>query len=95
MILECEVSKDNVNCIWKRYGKEIEQDDRIKIESVGRVQRLTIKNANMQDKQNISCVAIRGRKVDDELATTSTKIITKGKQMCLIFLDLIIVANFF
>ena len=76
--LECEVNKENVRCVWKRYGKQIEEDDRIKIESEGRIQRLTISNLNLNDKQNISCVAVRGRNDEDELASTSTKIIIKG-----------------
>jgi uncharacterized Fe-S cluster-containing protein len=76
--LECEVSKD-VNCVWKKYGKVIDADnEKIFIESIGRVHRLTIKDVNMQDKQNITCCAIKGRKEDDELATTSTRIIIKG-----------------
>ncbi len=75
---ECEVNKDNVNCVWKRYGKVIDEDDRVKIETIGRVQRLTIKDLNMQDKQTINCTAIKGRKVDEELASTSAKIIIKG-----------------
>jgi hypothetical protein len=76
--MECEINKDNINCVWKRYGKVIEEDERITIVSTGRVQRLTIKDLNMQDKQNISCAAIKGRKVDEELASTSTKIVIKG-----------------
>lgn len=76
--LECEVNKDNVNCIWKKYGKIIENDERIKIENIGRIQKLTINDLNMQDKQTINCCAIKGRKVDEELASTSAKIIIKG-----------------
>lgn len=76
--LECEVNKDNVNCVWKRYGKIIDEDDRIRIESIGRVQRITINDLNMQDKQTITCAAIKGRKIDEELASTSAKIIIKG-----------------
>lgn len=76
--LECEVSKDNIKCVWKRYGKVIEpEEDKIIIESIGRVQRLTIKNLTLQDKQNILCAAIKGRNEDDELATTSSKIVVK------------------
>ena len=79
VVLECEVSKANLNCVWKRYGKKIEpEDDKIIIETEGRVQRLVLKNVNMQDKQNISCIAIKGRNEDDELATTSTRIIVQG-----------------
>lgn len=77
LTLECEVSKE-VKCVWKRYGKAIEVDgDRVKIETDGRVQRLIIKNASMSDKQSISCVAIRGRNEDDELASTSARIVVK------------------
>lgn len=83
-VLECEVSKANVNCVWKRYGKKIEpEDDKIIIETEGRLQRLVLKNVNMQDKQNISCVAIKGRNEDDELATTSTRIIVQGSHFCI------------
>lgn len=77
--LECEVNKDNVKCIWKKYGKKIESDDeKIFIESIGRLQRLTIKNLSLQDKQNITCAAIKGKNEDDELATTSARIIVQG-----------------
>lgn len=80
VVLECEVNKDNVNCIWKRYGKKIEpEDDKVVIENDGRVHRLTLKNVTMQDKQNISCVAIKPKNEDDELATTSTRILVQGK----------------
>jgi titin len=74
LTLECEVSKDNVRCVWKRYGKVVEDDERVRIESDGRVQRYIITNLTLADRQNLSCVAIRGRKVDEELATTNTKI---------------------
>ncbi len=77
LTLECEVNKDKINCVWKRYGKLVEESDRIKIESVGRVQRLIISNVNLQDKQSLSCVAIKGRNEDNELATTSTKLTIK------------------
>lgn len=83
IVLECEVNKENVNCVWKRYGKLIEEDDRIKIESIGRINRLTIKDVNLQDKQTISCSAIKGRKVDDEIASTSAKLIIKGLLFCI------------
>jgi len=82
--MECEVNKDNVNCIWKRYGKIIENDDRIKIEIIGRIQRITINDLNMQDKQTINCCAIKGRKVDEELASTSAKVVIKGNNLLLI-----------
>lgn len=76
--LECEVSKENTRCVWKKYGKVIEaDDDKIIIESIGKIQRLTIKNLTLQDKQNISCVAVKGRNDDDELASTSTKVLVK------------------
>lgn len=78
IVLECEVNKEQVNCVWKRYGKVIEEDDRIKIESFGKIHRLTINDVNLQDKQTISCSAIKGRKIDDEIASTSAKIIIKG-----------------
>ena len=78
LTLECEVSKDNVRCVWKRYGKVIEDDDRMKIESDGRVNKLIISNLTMTDKQNLTCVAVRGRNDDDELASTGTKLIVKG-----------------
>ena len=38
----------------------------------------------MEDKQSLSCVAIRGRKVDDELATTSAKIVVKEGPLALV-----------
>ena len=37
--LECEVSKENVKCVWKKYGKVIEPDERIKIECIGMIQK--------------------------------------------------------
>jgi hypothetical protein len=79
LTLECEVSKDNVKCVWKKYGKVLEEDDRVKIEVDGRIQRFIISNLTLTDRQNLSCVAIRGRMVDDELASTATKIaVTEG-----------------
>lgn len=77
LTLECEVSKDNVRCVWKRYGKEIDQDDRVRVEVDGRVQRLIIENVTMSDKQSLSCVAVRGRNIDDELASTVSRITVK------------------
>ena len=81
--MECEVNKDNVRCVWKKYGKVIDSDDKFVIESNGRVQKLTINNLTLQDKQNLSCVAIKGRNEDDELASTSTKIVIKGELIVL------------
>jgi hypothetical protein len=74
LTLECEVSKDNVRCVWKKYGKVVEEDDRVKIEVNGRVQRFIISDLTLSDRQNLSCVAVRGRMVDDELASTATRI---------------------
>lgn len=78
LLLECELNKDNVNCVWKKYGKVIEEDDRIKIEVNGRTQKFKISNLMLSDKQNITCAAIRGRKIEEELATTSSRIIVTG-----------------
>lgn len=74
--MECEVNKDNVKCIWKRFGKQIQPDDRIKIETIGRVQRLTISNLTLEDKQNISCVALHK---NEEVASTSGRLNVNGK----------------
>jgi obscurin-like protein 1 len=83
--LECEVSKDNIKCVWKKYGKVIEPvEGKIKIESNGRIQKFTLANLAMEDKQSISCVAIRGRKEDDELAVTNTKIIIKEGPLAIV-----------
>ena len=81
--MECEVNKDNVKCVWKRYGKVIGEDERTRIEVDGRVHRITISNLNMQDKQNLACVAVKGRNDDDELAATFTKLVIKGKKLIL------------
>ena len=88
--MECEVNKDNVRCVWKKYGKVIDSDDKFVIESNGRVQKLTINNLTLQDKQNLSCVAIKGRNEDDELASTSTKIVIKGELTVLLSSRLIL-----
>ena len=74
--LECEVNKDNVKCIWKKYGKEIVPDERTKIEVKGRVQRLIFSNLNLDDKQNITCVALKN---NDEVASTSGRLNVNGK----------------
>ena len=85
LCLECEVSKDNVKCVWKKYGKLIEPvDGKIKIENIGRIQKFTLSNLSMEDKQSISCVAIRGRKEDDELAATNTKIVVKEGPLAIV-----------
>ncbi len=73
--MECEVNKDNVKCIWKKFGKQILPDDRIKIEAIGRVQRLSMSNLALDDKQNIACVAIHK---NEEVASTSGRLIVNG-----------------
>ncbi len=79
LTLECEVNKDNVRCVWKKYGKVVPEDERTRIESDGRVNRLIISGLTLADKQNINCVAVKGKNDDDELASTSTKIVVNGK----------------
>jgi hypothetical protein len=73
---ECEVNKDNVKCIWKKYGKQILPDNRIKIEAKGKVQHLVISNLTLEDKQNITCVALHN---GEEVASTSGKLNVNGK----------------
>ena len=73
---ECEVNKDNVKCVWKRYGKEIVPNERTKIEVKGRVQRLILSNLTLDDKQNITCVALQK---GDEVASTSGRLNVNGK----------------
>jgi hypothetical protein len=74
---ECEVNKDNVKCIWKKYGKQIVEDERTKIEVKGKVQRLILSNLNLDDKQNINCVALKN---NEEVASTSGRLNVNGKQ---------------
>ena len=75
-MLECEVNKDNVKCEWRRYGKAMEFDPRVLIEKDGRINRLSIMGLKLSDKQNVSCVAVKGRN-DEEVASTATKILVK------------------
>ncbi len=72
VVLDCEVNKPNTKCVWKRYGKVIQPDDRFKIATDGCVQRLIISNANLNDAASITCACLD--KDNDEAETTSTKL---------------------
>ncbi len=68
----CPINKDKVNCEWRKYGKPLEMDARMRVEREGKVQRLTITGVKMSDKQSVSCVAVKNR---EEVASTSGKIV--------------------
>lgn len=71
--LECEVNKDNIECIWRMYGQgTLLNKDKFKIDSFGRVQRLTIRNLELDDQQNIACIALRN---NEEIVSTSGRIV--------------------
>jgi hypothetical protein len=53
-------------------GQVIVSDERFKIEAIGRVQRLTVSNLNLDDQQNIACVALKNK---EEIVSTSGRII--------------------
>ncbi len=84
--LECEVNKDNIKCVWRMYGQGhiIEPNERFIIESIGRVQRLTVSNLNLDDQQNIACNACKN---GEEIVSTSGRIIVN----CKYFLKLILI----
>ncbi len=72
--LECEINKENTKCIWKRYGRGeiIVPDNKFRIESEGRIQRLIVSNLELDDQQNIACIALKN---NEEIVSTSGRII--------------------
>jgi len=73
-VLECEVNKDNIKCVWRMYGQGhiIVPNERYKIEAIGRLQRLTVSNLTLDDQQNIACIACKN---NEEIVSTSGRII--------------------
>nr|DBA19681.1 TPA: hypothetical protein GDO54_015481 [Pyxicephalus adspersus] len=57
VVLTCEVSRENAKVRWYRDGVELEENDNIRMESDGRIRRLVIKSAQMQDSGEFVCDA--------------------------------------
>lgn len=75
--MECELNRGDKKCVWKRYGKIIQDEERCTVEVDGLLQRLIIKDLTMFDKSNITCICIENS--GKEITTTSTKLIIQGK----------------
>ncbi|XP_071978395.1 obscurin-like protein 1 isoform X2 [Engystomops pustulosus] len=57
LVLSCEVSRENAHVRWYRDGVEVEESDNIRLESDGRVRRLVIQSAQIQDSGEYVCDA--------------------------------------
>ena len=50
MTFTCEVSQDQVKATWKKDGKELIPSAEVVVETAGKVHKLTLKNATLDDR---------------------------------------------
>lgn len=50
MTFTCEVSQDQVKATWKKDGKELVPSADVVVETAGKVHKLTLKNATLDDR---------------------------------------------
>lgn len=50
MTFTCEVSQDQVKATWMKDGKELVPSEDVDIQAVGKVHKLTLKNATLDDR---------------------------------------------
>ncbi|GAB1597548.1 hypothetical protein Ahia01_000031300, partial [Argonauta hians] len=56
-VLVCELSKENVKVTWKKNGKEIQNDNHLKIVADMKVHQIIIENVTLEDIGEYTCVA--------------------------------------
>lgn len=70
--LECELSDEEAVVQWMRYGRVLHESSRIKIEKAGRMRRLAINNATIEDSGIYVC------QTSDENARAQCDLTVKG-----------------
>ena len=76
---ECTVSKDNAPVKWYKNGKEIKPDKRHQITVDGKVHKLTITGATLQDAAEYSA-KIKDAKTAAPLVVTGETIVTRTRR---------------
>ncbi|KAM5152436.1 obscurin-like protein 1 [Mantella aurantiaca] len=57
VVLSCEVSRENAKVCWFKDGVEVEEDEDVILESDGKLRRLVIPNAQVEDSGEYVCDA--------------------------------------
>ena len=62
-----QLSKPNVQVKWLKNGKEIPEDERVKVTSEGTLYKLLIDNTQVTDADKYTCVLPSGKSCDAKL----------------------------